>query len=884
MVTKDLPKNTDRAGDGPEGAPSAALVAPYTMHEEYGKRLKLLLAWVFRPIHYPAACAERLRGLSQEGVLVYVTRGHSTWLPLCFNYVLSRIGLPLARFVGGVRFFWWQPPGHMWRYFKQRRTPVHGPWEQTALTPPLSRREALLAKFCMAGKPSFIVLPVPRSDRGFYPDLNDYIRALIVAQRATDKPIMLAPHILVDREQSGAAHQTVIDRMFGDRRRPGGLRHLAMLLTLRHGTLRMADPINLKTFLQEHAETDERILARKVRYELHRRMSEEERVVAGPRLTEYETTARHVLRDSVVRTTIADVAAKTGQTDPVLEEKAQDDLRSIAARYNVRFIKTLDHVLHWIFNRIYDGIAVDEAGLSRVIETSRRGPVVFCPSHRSHVDYLVLSYVLWRHGITPPHIAAGANLSFFPLGNIFRNCGAFFLRRTFRDDPIYQAVFSAYLMELIKTGTSLEFFPEGTRSRSGKLLLPKFGMLAMLAEAWRRDARDDIQFVPVSIDYERIIESHSYERELRGAEKKAEDIGGLLRTTSVLRSRYGRVQLQFGDPISLAALAAQKGLPQDMSAEFEAPWRREVERLGFRILHQVAMVCSVTPTALVSTALLGHPGRGMAQGMLLERVNSLVEFLEGAAARLSNSLNNADTRVSAVLEAVQKLVDEGVVSLDRAGRSDMEPIYRVPDETRVILDFHKNAVMNYFAPAALVARAIRKRGMANAQDYKDLHADTRFLSRLFKKEFIYRVDSDYNTYFDESLGSLAVRGFLDVHDDGTVHLRNQAAITHLAGLLDSFVQGYWVTARTLMDLRAFPLWQKEFVTRTLERARRAFLEGDITRPESGNRTLIETALSWMLEAKVVETHTEGKRKTLQLAESFGADKLQQLIDEIQLYL
>ncbi|RYF07583.1 MAG: glycerol-3-phosphate acyltransferase, partial [Oxalobacteraceae bacterium] len=432
-------------------------------------------------------------------------------------------------------------------------------------------------------------------------------------------------------------------------------------------------------------------------------------------------------------------------------------MRHIAARYDVRVIKTMEWVLHGIFNRIYDGIAVDERGLQAAIEASRRAPVVFCPSHRSHIDYLVMSFVLWTHGIAPPHIAAGANLAFFPLGTIFRGCGAFFLRRTFRNEPIYTAVFRAYIAHLLGAGTSIEFFLEGTRSRTGKLLLPRYGLLSMVVDAWRRGARDDLVFVPVSIDYERIIEAQSYERELRGADKRAEDITGLLATTRVLRSRYGRVQLQFGAPISLKALAADKGLPQSPAPQHDALWRAEIARLGFSILHRVATVASVTPTSVVCTALLSHPGRGMAQGTLIERVDGIVNFLLGAGARLSQSVAHEEMRVSAVLEAVQKLVDEGVVSVERAGRSDMEPIYRVADESRVNLDYHKNAVMNYFAPAALVARAMQRRGMAHTVPYKDLHQDTQFLSRLLKKEFLYRVDADFDTYFADELGCLAVR-------------------------------------------------------------------------------------------------------------------------------
>lgn len=855
------------------------------MHTHYGWFMRRALHWLFRTIHFPAQCTEQLRALGRDGVLVYVSRGRSSWVPLYFNYILNRLGLPLPRFVGGVNFFWLQTVEHLLHVFRERHATVTGPWVDAMRGPPLSRQEALLAAHAVRGEPAFVAMSPPRGAGGGKAADEDYVRALIAAQRVMDRPIYLVSHILVDPSQSGAAHRSLADRIFGDRRRPGGLRHLAMLfLTLRHGTVRMADPLDLKKFLADEPDADDAHLARKIRHELNWRMTEEERVVAGPRLTVYDTTERHVVRDPVVRATIQELKEKTHKSEAALEKQAQASLRTIAARYNVRYIKVMRYMLNWVFNRIYDGIVVDEAGLTRVIEASRKGPLIFCPSHKSHVDYLVLSFILWSRGITPPHIAAGANLSFFPLGLIFRGCGAFFLRRSFRDDPLYAAVFRAYIVELVKTGTSLEFFLEGTRSRTGKLLLPKFGVLSMIVDAWRRESRDDVQFVPVSIDYERIIEASSYEKELKGAEKKTEDIGGLLRTTKVLRSRYGQVQVQFGDPVSLAELAKTKGLPQSIAPETDQAWREEIERLGFRILHKVATVCSVTSTAVVSTALLGHPGRGMAQNVLLERCDSIAEFLEGAAGRMSPMFNNAETRVTAVLEAVQKLVDEGVVAVDRAGRGDMEPIYRVPEETRVILDFHKNAVMNYFAPVALVARTIQKHSTRGPIVYSEIYTDTRFLSRLFKKEFIYRSDSDFGTYFDESLGALAVRGILDVHDDMTIHVRQPATLAHLAGLLDSFVQGYLVTARTLLDLRAFPLWQKEFVTRTLERTRRAFLEGDITRPETANRSLIEAALNWMIEAGVVEMRSEGKRKTLQLSGAFGPDKLQGLIDEIRAYL
>jgi glycerol-3-phosphate O-acyltransferase len=862
------------------------MLARSAMHEQYGGLLKLLFERVFGPIQYPEKSAEAIRELGSRGTLVYVARARSVWLGLYFNYALSRLELPLAHFVGGINLLLWQPLDRLWRLWRQRHKPAEGPWRARYGSLPPTQSEALLADLTLRGEPSFLFLQSQRGRRRWLRSPgrpNDYLRALIAAQRVSQRPIFIVPHALVGRWQGGAARGAIARRLLGSSRRESLLGDFNILLTPRLTAIRVADALNLQEFIAESREPDDARLARRLAYVLRRRIGEEERVVAGPELPRFESTRRHVLRDGGVREAVGSVGKKTAKSTSSLERRAGNLLDEIAARYHPNALRFLGGTLGWVFNRIYDGIAVDEAGFDRVLEAARKGPVIFCPAHRSHVDYLVLSYVLWDHGIAPPHIAAGANLSFFPLGSIFRRCGAFFLRRAFGDDALYRAVFRAYVAELVRSGAALEFFIEGGRSRTGKLLLPKYGFLNMVVDAWRGGARDDLQFAPVSIDYERIIEAGSYERELAGGEKRPEDIGALLRTTRVLRSRYGRVHVQFGEPFSLAELARRRGLPQSAAPEHDPAWRAEVGRLGYRILYGVGQVCTVTPTAVVATALLGHRGRGLPQGSLLELAGEIVEYLDTAAARLSETLRSPETRTAAILEAVQKLVDEETVAVDRAGRSDAEPIYRVLEERRILLDYHKNAVMNYFAPAALVARSLVRRGLEPA-GYSDLLDDTGFLSRLFKREFIFRVDAKFDTHFDDALGSLAVRGLLDVHEDGTVIVRDQTTIKLLASLLDSFVEAYWMTLQTLPELRRFPLWERELATRALEQVRRAYLEGTISRPEAANRTLIESAIAWLREGEVLVAKGDGKRKRLEVAEAYEGEKLAAFTKRLGSYL
>lgn len=826
------------------------------MHADYSAPCRGFFRRLFGSAKFSEKTIAQLDELHQQGPLVHVVRGHSTWVALYFNHAFLEAHLPLPDVVTGVRWLWpWQPVQRALQLLRQWLTPPH-------ISP--SATDQQLALQIQAGHSAYLAMPVSRT--GATEHLTSF-EALVAAQRAApERPIFVIPHILTDGWQAGRAGGTLVDKVLGSRRNQGTLRHLASLFsTFRRATLRTGDPIDLRALLQAHPQLDDLRLARTLSHALNRSMDAEQRVLAGPELPPFERTARHVLRDPQVQHAVEAEATRTGRSQATLLQRALQHLRSIAARYDIRYIHGCGSILHWVFHRIYDGIIVDDDGLQRALETARHGSVIFCPSHRSHVDYLVLSYLLWKRGIAPPHIAAGANLSFFPLGTIFRRSGAFFLRRTFRDDALYASVFRAYLAELLRTRTSIEFFPEGTRSRTGKLLLPKFGMFSMIIDAWRSgDLRnDDITFIPVSVDYERVIEAGAYHKELAGAQKQKEDLTGLLRTTSVLRSRYGRVHLQFGEPISLNALTQAQHLEINKDPSHDDAWRAATERLGFQIMYGVAQACTVTPTAVVATALLGFHRRGIGESALIQLCSAVIDYLSHVRARLTPALRSSSGRQQAILEAVQKLLNEGVVAVDRPGRGDGEPIYNVPENNRIYLDFHKNAVMNHFAPGAIIARVLTHAASGTTVARSDAWEDIRFLSRLFKIEFLFPVGVDFDTVCNQTLAMLEAQGFIRCDGDA-IHIHNELAMGLLAGLLDNFIESYWSTACVLRELRTFPLWQKELISRALESTRRAFLEGTISRPESASRTLIENALAWCAQQGFIQRETHGKRQNIRL--------------------
>jgi glycerol-3-phosphate O-acyltransferase len=198
---------------------------------------------------------------------------------------------------------------------------------------------------------------------------------------------------------------------------------------------------------------------------------------------------------------------------------------------------------------IYAGVLVHH--LDKFKEAAPGHEVIYVPSHRSHMDYLLLSYLLYDRGIVPPHIAAGINLNLPVVGTLLRKGGAFFMRRSFKGNPLYSAVFTEYVAQLVSGGYSIEYFIEGGRSRTGRLLQPKGGMISM-TRAFLRQPRKPVLFQPVYIGYEKLMEGSSYLDELSGRPKEKESIWALLwGIPKVLKQNYGQVVVNFGEPIPL---------------------------------------------------------------------------------------------------------------------------------------------------------------------------------------------------------------------------------------------------------------------------------------------------------------------------------------------
>ncbi|HEX4622129.1 MAG TPA: 1-acyl-sn-glycerol-3-phosphate acyltransferase [Myxococcaceae bacterium] len=780
----------------------------------------------FAAVRFPPEAEAELRALHERGFVVHVMRT-TAWINyLYLTWALVRRGLPPVRAVVNVRPWFAKP----WRNAAQR-----GDFD---------------VRFTYARRhhgSGLVFLKRSAFGRAEGRDADeDPFPSLVAMARKSDRPVFLVPELFVWEKWLTRLKPGLIDFIFGSPEAPGFLHSLLAFWRNHHrAQFRVGEPIDLGKFISEQSSASDAVIARKVRGALYHHLARETRAVFGPPAKPTSRLIEEAMRDRSLRKALEAQARQTQKPVEALARQAQRDLHSIAAKPNTTLLALAEPVLSWIFNRIYDGIEVDEPGLERALKAAARAPVVLCPSHKSHIDYLIMDWVLWTRGYATPLVAAGANLSFFPLGLLFRRGGAFFLRRSFRDDKVYTAAFKAYIKKLVHDGVHHEFFPEGGRSRTGKLLQPKLGMFTWEVDAILEGAREELYFVPVAIDYEKVVEGGEYSKELAGAEKKAEDLGGLLSARKVLSGRYGRIHLTFDEPVSLAALMSSRGLSASEDVPDDAK-KALVRALGHRVMFGISRVSTVTPHALLASALLAHRRRGITAAEVTSRIQLLRRIAGDSGNPLSSTLRDASSDPTApgpLQKAIQSFIDDGIVTAQEARG---EVIYQIDENRRAQLSFNKNTLVNIVAPVSLVSTALLAAG-GHAR-LQELEPSALFASRLFKLEFIYRVGATFDVIFRETVAKLARMGLLSSGEQIAAAPEAKGSLEFLADLTRDYFETYWLAALTLQDVaRAGALDRKAFIRAALENGRAEFLSGAIGAAEALSKTTLENGLAWLLD-------------------------------------
>ena len=426
---------------------------------------------------------------------------------------------------------------------------------------------------------------------------------------------------------------------------------------------------------------------------------------------------------------------------------AGEILDELVAGWSRRLIDIMPNAGRLIFQRGFDPqIDYDEAQVERMRAAMQRHPTILLWSHRSNLDTLVLAAALQEKGLPPAHLFAGINMAFGPMGAIMRRAGVIFIRRSIGEDRLYRYVLREYIGYVLEKRFNLSWSIEGTRSRTGKMLPPRLGLLSYAADAYTDRRVDDVLLQPVSITFDQLHEVAEYAEYARGGQKKPEGFGWLYGFIKAQGARhYGKVYVRFGEPVALSTFL---GPPAALDA---AARRLALQKAAFEVAWRINQSMPVTATAVITTILLAMQGAALTFEQIRLGVADALAYLSVRDIPVTASLRAlaAPEPVRATLDALRQ---GGLVSYSGDGR---EPVWLIEPDQQLAATFYRNSLVHFVLDTALCELAVLRAAEAGADPVGAFWAEIAWLRDLLKFEFYFQDREEHRR---------AVREEMDRHD------------------------------------------------------------------------------------------------------------------------
>jgi len=576
----------------------------------------------------------------------------------------------------------------------------------------------------------------------------------------------------------------------------------------------------------------------------------------GPDLSHRRTIVAQVLRTGAVRDAVRGDMKEKGLSRRDALKAARTYAYEIAANYSHPFVVFMSGVLGRLWNRLYDGVElVNFSSLQSVDEGSE---IVYVPCHRSHMDYLLMSYVVYHKGFAVPHIAAGINLNMPVIGSFLRRGGAFFLRRSFGGNHTYSAVFTKYLGLMMARGHSIEYFIEGGRSRTGRLLQPKTGMLAMTVRSYVREPSRPVVFVPVYFGYERVVEAGTYIGELSGRPKEKESILGMLKTLPELRSRFGKVYVSFGEPLPLDPVIGKHfpGWNREVPVTEERPaW---VAPLANDLAHQIMMrinaAACVSPINLLGLVLLATPRQSMGEADLARQLELYASLLRQAPYSPRVWVTGLDG---------QSMIRYGEsMGVLRRRQHTLGDIIDMTEETAVLSSYYRNNVLHLLLMPSLLACAFLNNPSVPRADLHRLA--WRVFPYVSDEYFLRWNEAELPGVVDELLEDLLNHGLLTASEDRSVWHRpatesiESVQLSVLGRATVPILERFYLAISLLLKAGSGRLTQDALEHQCQLTAQRMSLLYELNAPEFFDKALFTNFIGLLRAREVLRVAPDGK--------------------------
>lgn len=648
---------------------------------------------------------------------------------------------------------------------------------------------------------------------------------------------------------------------------------LTVVLNGRNTFFELNDPVSLRHLLADDIESN--VAARKVARILRVHFRRMRAAVIGPDMSHKRLLLARVLSSDYVNRAIDSHSVEQNIPRAKAQKISRKHAHAIAADVSSTAIRFMSAVLSWVWNKLYHGIRMN--GIEEVRELARENAVVYAPCHRSHIDYLLMSYLLYHNGLSVPHIAAGENINMPVVGRLLRRCGAFYIRRRFGGEKLYTAVFHEYLHAVLTRGFPVEYFVEGGRSRTGRMLKPATGILSMTVVSHLRDHKKPIVIVPVYIGYEKVFEASSYQGELQGKKKKKENLFDLAKTVKKLNNN-GKVSVNFGEAIHINKMLDQQqpGWRNDhYELDSKPEWLSDfVGELAFQLAANINSAAALNPINLVATAMLATPRRAI-DGRLLDRhLNMLVDIQQ---------FQPYGSRVSFPEGQSKEWIEyaERMESLSHVSQP-LGDIYGLNSRNTVAMSYYRNNIQHlYMIPALVVALVAPSNGITKCElESVFIHLYPHIRNELFLRPSVGEAKNsidDWLQYFS-SKGLLSKKGDKWFAIDRS--LSSRLDLDMLVNIVLPALERFYIGLSTLVRIGSNKCSPEDLEKQSQLMAQRLSLLNGLDAPEFFDKTLFRRFIESMKKEGEIDIDGEG---FIEFGENLGeliADAVKMLPAEV----
>lgn len=701
-----------------------------------------------------------------------------------------------------------------------------------------------------------LCLAKPTSIFGFKRSKTDAIQQglEVLNQHHLDKTLdaqLIPVNLVWGRVPTQEKNNANVSSLLAEQAAPTWLQKLFIVLFLgRDNLIRYSGAFSLRSMSDDHGhdEVTARKLLRVARFHFHRQNI----AAKGPRLIHRQQMFTALFANPSVKRIINDEAKSKNISTDKVKKQAQDMMEEIAGDYSVSLVRLGERLLRWLWGRLYSDIKVNNSQILRKLAQDGH-EIIYVPCHRSHMDYLLLSYVILQEGLVMPRIAAGINLNFWPAGSIFRKGGAFFIRRSFAGNRLYSTIFREYLGLLFERGYSVKYFTEGGRSRTGRLLSPKTGMLAMTIQSLLRGINRPLTLVPVYIGYEHVMEVGTYHKELSGSEKKKESIFGVLKAIKNLRN-YGNGYVNFGEPININSYLNDR-VPNWKEAidpiDPQKPnWLTPtINDMSYQLMTQINQCAALNGVALVALILHASENKALAKSDLEKHLDFFLNIQRNAP--FSEQVTIPEENGAELLAHVLSL-NKITVSQDSFGT-----IISLDDSASLEMRYYRNNILHTYALISLVCKLLTHSNKISHEQI--IKQSVSLLTTLKEDLFLWQTPEQIASQVEQVLAFLenselakqSAAHFWSLTDD--TQLLNHVHL--MAECIDESIQRLAII--TSLATRLAPITRRELEQKVVAIAKRLAVLNNITAPEFIDKKAQATLINTLREQGYLALNDEG---------------------------